>query len=238
MAESLETNLSVGGSVGIKNQTILSNLTMLNSIFGIKSKQSQTFTKDGIRIPITEISVEPCVITQIKSVSGDGYNSFQFGFGSRISQKFTKPLRGHLKKTGQGNYLPRFLREARLDEDVKDRKIGDKIKADDVLKAGDTIKVTGISKGKGFQGGVKRHGFAGGPRTHGQSDRERAPGAIGQTTTPGRVYKGKRMAGRMGGQQVTVKGLHVVAVDSQKNIVTIEGLVPGRINTPVRIQKV
>ena len=110
-------------------------------------------------------------------------------------------------------------------------KLGDVVKVDQVLKEGDTVKVTGISKAKGFAGVVKRHHFAGGPRTHGQSDRERAPGSIGQTTTPGRVYKGKRMAGRMGGRKVTVTGLKVMGVDAQKNLVVVSGLVPGLINS-------
>jgi large subunit ribosomal protein L3 len=123
------------------------------------------------------------------------------------------------------------------DEDIKNLKIGDTIQPEKVFQVGDRVKVTGISKAKGFAGGVKRHGFAGGPRTHGQSDRERAPGSIGQTTTPGRVYKGKRMAGRMGGVTKTVRGLTIFAIDNQKNMIRVKGLIPGNINSPVLIEK-
>src|SRR5207247_7959997 len=127
---------------------------------------------------------------------------------------------------------PYFLAEVRFPADAKVEalpKAGDMIQVTSVFEPGDIIDVTGISKGKGFAGGVKRHHFKGGPRTHGQSDRERAPGSIGQTTTPGRVYRGKRMAGRMGNDRVTVRGLEVVAIDSEKHMLTIKGLVPGAI---------
>jgi large subunit ribosomal protein L3 len=126
--------------------------------------------------------------------------------------------------------LPRYLREIRIkdNQEVKDIKIGDKINVADVFKEGETIHVSGVGIGKGFAGVVKRHGFKGGPRTHGQSDRERSPGSIGQTTTPGRVYLGKRMAGRMGGLQTTVKNLSVAKIDSEKNIILVKGLVPGK----------
>ncbi len=216
---------------------------MLNTFYGIKQKQTQTFTQEGKRIPVTEVSVMPCTVTQIKTADKDGYWAVQLGFGHRTAKSIRKPIAGHLKKTGLGNFQPRFLREVRLNKtDVEKNsdlplQIGNQIKVAQVLKIGDTVKVTGISKGKGFAGVVKRHGFAGGPRTHGQSDRERAPGSIGQTTTPGRVYKGKRMAGRKGQDRVTISGLKIINIDEEKNLVTVMGLVPGRINTPVMIEK-
>lgn len=214
---------------------------MLQTLIGTKIQQTQMFTDAGVRIPVTDIATGNTVV-QIKTDKRDGYWAIQLGFGTRKAKTTSKPLTGHLKKTGKGNLLPRFLREART-VSVKGEgeklpfAVGDMISAEQVFKVGDTVKVSGISKGKGFQGVVKRHGFRGGPRTHGQSDRERAPGSIGQTTTPGRVYKGKRMAGRMGGERVTVRGLKVIHVDSQKNVVRIKGLIPGRINTPVIIEK-
>jgi large subunit ribosomal protein L3 len=135
-----------------------------------------------------------------------------------------------MEQSNNGAMLPRYMREIRIknNEEIKDIKIGDKINVADVFKEGETVHVSGVGIGKGFAGVVKRHGFKGGPRTHGQSDRERSPGSIGQTTTPGRVYLGKRMAGRMGGLQTTVKNLKVAKIDSEKNIVLVKGLVPGK----------
>jgi len=215
---------------------------MLNAILGQKLSQTQVFTSDGMRIPVTEIVTGPCSVVQIKNTKHDGYWALQLGFGSRKAKNTPKPIGGHLKKTGQGNFLPRFLREVRLDlpqnqDQELPFKVGEPVKVDQVLKVGDVVKVSGVTKAKGFQGGVKRHGFAGGPRTHGQSDRERAPGSIGQTTTPGRVYKGKRMAGHTGGVNFTVKGLKVVSIDPEKQLVQVKGLVPGRVKGLVLIQK-
>lgn len=214
---------------------------MLTAILGKKRAQTQMFTEDGQRIPVTEILAGPCTVVQIKTLGHEGYWALQLGFDSRNSKHVGKPIAGHMKKTGQGNNLPRFLREVKL-EMAKDAvevpfKVGDQIGAAQVLKIGDRVQVTGVSKAKGFQGGVKRHGFRGGPRTHGQSDRERAPGSIGQTTTPGRVYRGKRMAGRMGGARLTVKGLKVVAIDEKTHLVRVKGLIPGNLEGLVLIQK-
>lgn len=210
---------------------------MLNSILVTKQKQTQMFQSDGKRIPVTEMLAVPCIVTQIKTVDHDGYWGLQLGFGQR--KNITKPLSGHLKKSGPTK--PRFLREIRLNVDPNQQlpfKLGDQIFADTIFKVGDKVSVTGISKSKGFQGGVKRHGFAGGPRTHGQSDRERAPGSIGQTTTPGRVYKGKRMAGRTGGGQITINGLEVVEINRENNLLKIKGLVPGSVNNLLLISKI
>ena len=212
---------------------------MVNSIIGIKLHQSQTFKTDGRVIPVTSIKTGPLYVVGIKTVEKDGYNALQLGLGRRRITTLTKPERGVIRKAGLEQNPPRFLKEVRLSDlsNLGDLKPGTEIKVGDILTAGDIVQVTGISKGKGFAGGVKRHHFKGGPRTHGQSDRERAPGSIGQTTTPGRVYKGKRMAGRMGNQKTTVKNLKVISIDAEKNILTISGLVPGGRNSLLLIKK-
>lgn len=148
------------------------------------------------------------------------------GIWEKRIKNITKPLQGHLKSLIKDKKAPRYLREVRLDKEPE-YKVGDIISASDIFNKGDVISVSGTSKGKGFAGVVKRWGFAGGPRTHGQSDRERAPGSIGQTTTPGRVFKGKKMAGRMGGERVTVKNLQVISVNPETNEIEILGPVPG-----------
>jgi len=206
---------------------------MINGILGIKIEQTQAFDDKGKRIPITIVKSGPCPVVQVKTVEKDGYDSVQLGIGIRKNTK--KPQEGHIKKA-KIEKSPRFLEEVRLTEKT-DKKIGDLITASEVFKEGDNINVTGISKGKGFAGGVKRYHFKGGPKTHGQSDRERAPGSIGSTTTPGRVYKGKRMAGKMGGEQATVKNLKIFKIDNEKNLILIKGLVPGARNSLLKIMK-
>lgn len=208
---------------------------MIDVIFGTKIDQSQAFTSEGKKIPVTKVLASPNVIVALTQGNQEKDAFIQVGIGKRRIATVSKALQGHLKKAGLDKYPPRYLREIKISENLP--KVGEMIMVGDVLKAGDTIQVTGVSKGKGFAGGVKRHHFKGGPRTHGQSDRERAPGSIGQTTTPGRVYKGKRMAGRMGQDQVTVKNLKVVGIDPEKNILTISGLVPGGRNSLLKIRK-
>ncbi len=209
---------------------------MINTILGSKGTNSQTFI-EGFKVPVTKVMVGPCVVTHIKSMDRDGYWAIQLGFSTKKAKNTSKPLQGHLKETSKDNKFPKNLREIRVDKEPS-VKVGDEVKVADVLKRGDVIAVTGISKGKGFAGVVKRHGFRGGPRTHGQSDRERAPGSIGQTTTPGRVYKGKRMAGRMGGARVTVKNLHIISVNPETNEVEISGQIPGTPGSLVLINKI
>lgn len=194
---------------------------MIQTILGIKLDQSQQFTQEGLRIPVSHIQAGPCWVIAVRDMGT--YKSLQLGFGTK--KNISKAIVGHIKKAGL-EIKPRFLREIRT-ADLGNLQVGQEIKINDIFEVGDAIRVTGTSKGKGFAGVVKRHGFAGGPRTHGQSDRERAPGSIGQTTTPGRVYKGKRMAGRMGGKTVTVRHLSVVAIDADKNILTVKGVIPG-----------
>lgn len=206
----------------------------MNTFYGIKLGQTQTFTANGERIPVTEIYVEPATVVQVKTEDNDGYVSLKVAFGNRKAKNISKSVKGELSKIQKSDdsktEFPRYFREIRVksNEDIKDIKAGDQIKITDIFKEGDFLNVSGVTIGRGFQGGVKRWGFHGGPRTHGQSDRERAPGSIGQTTTPGRVYKGKHMAGKMGGYQATVKNLSVAKIDSEKNVVLIKGLVPGK----------
>ncbi|OGG15988.1 50S ribosomal protein L3 [Candidatus Gottesmanbacteria bacterium RIFCSPHIGHO2_02_FULL_39_14] len=213
---------------------------MMNSLIGTKINQSQMFDEKGMRIAVTNILAGPCVVVSIKEEAKDGFNAVIVGFGQRRLITVKKPIQGILKKAGIIEKPPRFYKELRITsaKDEKDViKLGQSISVGDVLKEGDIVQVTGTSKGAGFAGVVKRHHFKGGPRTHGQSDRERAPGSIGQTTTPGRVYKGKRMAGRMGNQQVTVKNLKVIKIDPEKNLLTVKGLVTGKRNSLLVIKK-
>jgi large subunit ribosomal protein L3 len=198
---------------------------MLNTLLGIKGEMGASYV-EGTRVPLTKVKVGPCVVTQIKSKDKDGYDAVQIGFGEKRIKNINKPQKGHLKSAIKGKFAPRYLKEVKVD-DISGYKIGDEIKLNDVFKKGDQVTVSGISKGKGFAGVVKRWHFAGGPKTHGQSDRQRAPGSIGQGTTPGRVLKGKHMAGRMGGEKKTIKNLIVVNVLSEEESLLISGSVPG-----------
>lgn len=214
---------------------------MINALIGTKLNQTQKFLDTGKRIPVTLILSTPCKVVGIKKTIPDGYNAVQLGLGYRRPKTISQPVLGVYRKAGLDKNPPRFLSEIRIDDQalsyIEQIKLGNVITIADVFKVGDNIQITGISKGKGFAGVVKRHHFKGGPRTHGQSDRERAPGSIGQTTTPGRVYKGKRMAGRMGQDRVTVKNLRVVNIDTEKNILTVSGLIPGGRNGLLMIKK-
>ncbi len=211
----------------------------LKALLGKKVQQTQRFTPEGKRIPVTLIAMEPNVVVQIKNQERDGYWALQLGFGDPKTST-NKPISGHFKKAG-AEKATRFLQEIRIDAPVKDEAIpwqlGQKIAFTDLFKEGDKVKVTGLSKGKGFAGVVKRHIFKGGPKTHGQSDRWRAPGSIGSTTTPGRVLKGKRMAGHMGDEIVTVKNLKIFAIETDKNLLVIKGLVPGFKGGFVKVSK-
>lgn len=193
----------------------------LSTILGRKIEQTQAFLEDGTRVPLTRVWVGDNSISQIKTSEKEGYMAVQVAFGKK--NKISKPLSGHLKKAGLKN-TPRFLREIRV-EDTAGFENGGVVTPEEVLSAGDKVNVVGTSKGKGFAGAVKRWHFKGGPKTHGQSDRHRAPGSIGQSTTPGRVYKGKRMAGNMGNDRVTIKNLEIAQVKDGE--VLIKGLIPG-----------
>lgn len=205
----------------------------LTALIGTKKYQKQGFLQDGKRIPLTAVVVSGNVITQIKTADKEGYNSLQLGINS--NKKARKSITNHSKKAGLEN-TPRFFKEIKA-EDLEGAALGLQINVSEIFSPGDIVDVTGISKGKGWAGGVKRWGFHGGPRTHGQSDRERAPGSIGQTTTPGRVYRGKKMAGRMGSDTVTVKNLEVISV-TDDGVLLIKGLVPGNVNGLVMVNKI
>lgn len=204
---------------------------MIQTIVGKKLGQMQGFLEDGRRIPMTKIDVSSLVVTQIKSTDKDGYEAVQLGYG--MAKRADKPTTGHIKKAGLTT-TPRFFKESKV-EKMDGIEVGAGVNVEEILSAGDIIDVTGTSKGKGYAGVVKRHHFKGGPKTHGQSDRHRAPGSIGQSTTPGRVYKGKRMAGRMGAEQVTVRNLEVI--EYADGVLTIKGLIPGPISSIVMITR-
>jgi large subunit ribosomal protein L3 len=191
---------------------------MIQGMIGRKIGMTQLF-RDGGEVAVTAIEAGPCFVTQVKTEAKDGYNAVQLGFGE--AKRLNSPQKGHLKGAGQF----RYLREVAV-EDVESVQLGQKVDVA-MFKSGDVVYVTGISKGKGFAGAVKRHHFAGGPKTHGQSDRHRAPGSIGATTDPGRVWKGTRMAGHMGDARVTVRNLRVVDVDLSRHLLMVEGAVPG-----------
>lgn len=186
---------------------------------------TQVFSPAGEAIPVTVIEVGPCVVTQIRTRERDGYEAVQIGYGNVKPKSLNKPQQGHL---AGANRLVRHLREFRADAD-DEYQVGQELTVD-LFQPGQLIDVTGTSKGRGFAGVMKRHNFRGGPRTHGQSDRARAPGSIGAGTTPGRVFKGTRMAGRMGNQRVTVQNLQVVEIIPDKNLLLVRGSVPGAKN--------
>jgi large subunit ribosomal protein L3 len=193
---------------------------MVQGLIGRKLGMTQIFDEQGLARPVTVIEAGPCVVTQIRSQDKDGYEAVQLGYG--IAKKLNKPEQGHVKASG---HLVKTLREVKA-EKYDDIEIGQVFKAD-TFTEGEIVDVTGTSKGRGFQGGMKRHGFHGGPRTHGQSDRARAPGSIGSSATPGRVMKGKKMAGQMGNVRVTVQNLKVLRIDTERNLLLVEGSVPG-----------
>ena len=206
---------------------------MISAILGTKVEQTQKFTEEGKRIPVTKIKTRPCFVVGVKTRAKDGYSALQLGIGEKKHPN--KSLAGYLKGVGLKT-APSRLREVKISSEEEEKfKPGQEIKADEIFRIGDKVKVTGLSKGKGFTGVVKRWGFRGGPRTHGQSDRERAPGSIGQTTTPGRVFKGKKMAGRAGGERVTIFGLTITGIDG--DILEVKGLVPGPKKGLLIIQK-
>jgi len=202
---------------------------MIQGIIGRKLGMTQICKSDGETQGVTAIEAGLCIVIQIKTAAKEGYNAVQLGFGQ--AKRRGSSQREHIKKLNQFKYL----REFRTD-DIDSVNIGDKIDVS-LFETGDLVDVTGVSKGKGFAGVVKRHGFAGGPKTHGQSDRHRAPGSIGATTTPGRVFKGQRMAGRMGYKQVTVRHLEVFQTDPSRNLLMIKGAVPGATNGLLLIRK-
>ena len=211
---------------------------MISGIIGRKVGMTQIFAEDGTVTPVTVIKAGPCVVVQTKSAAGnDGYNAVQIGLVEDKPIKLknvTKPMRGHFEKTGGGIPPTRILKEIRL-IDAPDATIGDQIKVD-VFSDGDKIEVIGKSKGKGFQGTVKRHKFSRGPESHGSMS-VRAPGSIGQSAYPSRVIKGTRSSGHMGDDRVTIKGLTVAKVDVENNLIMVRGAVPGANGSLVVVKK-
>lgn len=206
---------------------------IMKGILGKKVGMTQIFDAEGVAVPVTLIEAGPCYVTQRKTVETDGYNAIQLGFGETTEKRLNKPISGHLTKAGAPPV--RHFREFRVDNPTE-YEMGQEIDVS-IFAVDEMVDVTGISKGKGFAGVVKRHGFAGGPKTHGQSDRWRAPGAISAGSTPGRVFKGTRMAGRMGNERVTVQNLQVALVDAEKNLLAVKGAVPGAKNGLVIVRE-
>ena len=205
---------------------------MKKAIIGRKVGMTQIFDEAGKVIPVTVLEAGPCVIAQVKSVETDGYNAVQLGFGDVKESKLNNPEKGHFTKSKLP--LKKHLREFRMDS-VEDVKVGDELKAD-VFAKGDKVDIQGISKGKGFQGVIKRHGQHRGPMGHG-SMYHRRPGSMGSTSTPGRVFKGKNLPGHTGRITVTIQNLEVVSVDLDKNVILVKGSVPGANGTILKIKQ-
>ncbi len=201
------------------------------AILGKKLGMSQLFNEDGERVPVTVIEAGPCTVTQVKTVENDGYAALQIGFGEVKEQRVNKPLAGHFKKAGVSPR--RHLAEIRGRDDAE---VGDEITVAD-FEVGQKVKVSGVSRGKGFAGVIKRHGFAGGPGSHG-AHFHRAPGSVGASATPSRVFKGLRLPGHMGNRRCTQRGLTVVATDPENNLLMVKGSVPGGTNAVVYIETI
>lgn len=195
---------------------------MKKAILATKVGMTQVFSEDGVLTPVTVLQAGPCVVTQVKTVENDGYDAVQVGYADKRENLVNKPEKGQFEKAGVA--CKRYVREFRF-EDAASYTLGQEIKAD-IFAAGDKIDVTAISKGKGFAGGIKRHGLHTGPKTHG-SKYHRHAGSNGSASDPSRVFKGKKMAGRMGADQITVQNLEIVRVDVENNVILVKGAVPG-----------
>ena len=195
---------------------------MVNGLLGRKLGMTRVFTEDGRWINVTLVEAGPCTVIQKKTQDTDGYDAVQVGFGEVKDARLNKPQQGHFKKSGQ--QAKRVLKEFRVEADSA-LNVGDEIRSD-IFKAGDRVDVSGTSKGKGFAGVIKRYGFGGGPGGHG-SHFHRAPGSVGQSADPSKVYKGKRLPGRMGNASRTTQNLEIVKVDEEKNLLLVRGPVPG-----------
>ena len=195
---------------------------MKKAILATKVGMTQVFTEDGALVPVTVLQAGPCVVTQVKTVENDGYSAVQVGFMDKRAKLVSKPVKGHFDKAGVS--YKRYVREFKF-ENAEEYSVKDEIKAD-IFAAGDKIDATAISKGKGFQGAIKRHGQHRGPMAHG-SKFHRHQGSNGSATTPGRVFKGKGMPGQMGNKQITVQNLEVVKIDAENNLILVKGAVPG-----------
>ena len=204
---------------------------MKKAIIGRKVGMTQIFDENGVAIPVTVIEAGPCTVVQVKTTETDGYDAVQLGYGEVKENKVNKPEKGHFTK---GNVKPtKHLREFRIDN-ASEVKVGDEIKVD-IFAEGDTVDIQGKTKGKGFQGVIKRHGQSRGPMGHG-SMYHRRPGSMGSTSTPGRVFKGKKLPGHMGNTTVTIQNLKVVKVDTEKNAILVKGSVPGNKGVILKIK--
>ena len=202
---------------------------MLRGFLGKKIGMTQVFRENGSVVPVTLIEAGPCVVTQVKTEETDGYSAVQLGFGEKKHPN--KPMQGHFRQSRAS----RYVKEVKADN-TSEFSVGQTVGVD-IFSEGEKVDIIGRSKGRGFAGTMKRHGFGGGPRTHGQSDRARAPGSIGGGTTPGKVFKGLKMAGHMGNRRITVKGLEIVGVDTDRNILMVKGGIPGAPNSLVQIRR-
>jgi len=206
----------------------------VEGLIGKKVGMTSIFDEAGDNIACTVVELGPCVVTQVKTEETDGYSALQLGYGERKEKHTTNPLKGHFAKAST---TPK-LKVSEFRDFSIEKALGETVLVDDVFALGDFVEVTGTSKGKGFQGVVKRHGFGGvGQATHGQHNRQRAPGAIGACSYPAKVFKGLRMAGRMGGKKVTTTGLRVVKIFSEKNLLLIKGAIPGHKGAFVIVKK-
>ncbi len=203
----------------------------MQGLLGIKKGMTQVFDPDGLVVPVTIVKAGPCYITQIKNTEKDGYNSVQLAFDDKKEKRTSKAEKGHFAKA---NVTPKRIVKEFTFSDYDKLELGAELKADS-FEAGDLVRITGISKGKGFQGVVKRYNFAGGQTTHGQSDRRRAPGSIGQGSTPSRVYKGIKMGGRMGTDRITLDNVEIVKVDAENGLLYLRGSIPGSKNSVLEI---
>ena len=204
---------------------------MKKALIGKKVGMTQIFDENGVVIPVTVIEAGPCVVAQVKTLENDGYEAVQLGFGEVKEKHLNKPVKGHFAKANVT--AKKHLREFRLDS-IEGIKVGDELKAD-IFAAGEKIDVQGTSKGKGFQGVIKRHGQHRGPMGHG-SMYHRRPGSMGATSTPGRVFKGKKLPGHMGHVTVTIQNLDIVRVDMDKNVILVKGSVPGAKGSILKIK--
>lgn len=205
---------------------------MIDGILGKKLGMTQVFASDGTRVPVTVVEAGPCVVLQKKSEAKDGYDALQLGFGPKKTHRTNKPMMGHFKAAGKGAFYS--LREVAA-ENPDEVNVGDEVLCD-IFEAGEYVDVAGTSKGKGFQGVMKRWGFAGGRASHGSQFR-RLPGAIGASADPARVFKGKKMAGQMGNEAVTVQNLQIVEVRPEQNLLLVRGALPGAKNDVVLVRR-
>jgi len=205
----------------------------MSGMLGKKIGMTRIFDEAGNAVPVTVVKAGPCYITQLKTEETDGYSAVQVGFDEKKEKNTTQPILGHLNKAGAPPV--RILKEFPLDV-TEELKAGDVLNAD-YFEEGDVVKVTGLGKGRGFTGVIKRHNFGGGRGSHGQSSMQRAPGSVGQSSYPSKVFKGMKMAGRKGGNRVSIKGLMVMRVDAESNLLFIKGSVPGSRNSFIEIVK-